>query len=214
MTDVKIYNPEEIADNPLPGEQEEVFAVTQQTAGGELSTEKIKDQDVPTKRIAVELMSSALNTKSKKILAEFEFTEQGAIKIGSYSPGESGDIRITPNGITARDENGVTTFALDGLTGDAVFKGTVQAGSVISGGEIIGGSININDAFTVDSNGNVIASSATFNQYFSKSEDGQILSGSILTGNSNVKIDGANKRIIINDGTNDRILIGYQSGGF
>jgi hypothetical protein len=29
-----------------------------------------------------------------------------------------------------------------------------------------------------------------------------------------VKLEGTNNRIIINDGTNDRILIGYQSGGF
>lgn len=36
----------------------------------------------------------------------------------------------------------------------------------------------------------------------------------INVGDGNVKIDGANKRIIINDGSNDRILIGYQSGGF
>ncbi len=33
-------------------------------------------------------------------------------------------------------------------------------------------------------------------------------------GTGNVKLDGANKQIIINDGTNDRILIGYQAGGF
>ena len=33
-------------------------------------------------------------------------------------------------------------------------------------------------------------------------------------GTANIKLDGANKQIIINDGTNDRILIGYQSGGF
>jgi hypothetical protein len=33
-------------------------------------------------------------------------------------------------------------------------------------------------------------------------------------GNGNVKIDGANKRIIINDGTNDRILLGFLSGKF
>jgi len=35
-----------------------------------------------------------------------------------------------------------------------------------------------------------------------------------LGADANVKIDGVNKRILINDGTNDRILIGYQSGGF
>jgi hypothetical protein len=33
-------------------------------------------------------------------------------------------------------------------------------------------------------------------------------------GDGNVVIDGENKRIIINDGTNDRILIGYQENGF
>lgn len=33
-------------------------------------------------------------------------------------------------------------------------------------------------------------------------------------GNGNVKIDGGNKRILINDGTNDRILIGYLAGKF
>jgi hypothetical protein len=38
--------------------------------------------------------------------------------------------------------------------------------------------------------------------------------GIITVGNSNVKIDGVNKRIIINDGTNDRVLIGFLSGGF
>ena len=32
--------------------------------------------------------------------------------------------------------------------------------------------------------------------------------------NNEIVIDGANKRIIINDGTHDRILLGYHSGGF
>jgi len=36
----------------------------------------------------------------------------------------------------------------------------------------------------------------------------------ITIGNDNVKFDGANKRIIINDGTDDRVLIGFDSGGF
>jgi hypothetical protein len=33
-------------------------------------------------------------------------------------------------------------------------------------------------------------------------------------GGANVQIDGENKRIIVNDGTTDRVLIGYQVGGF
>lgn len=47
-----------------------------------------------------------------------------------------------------------------------------------------------------------------------KSATAQNLTGDVQVGTGNVKIDGANKRIIINDGSNDRILIGYQSGGF
>jgi hypothetical protein len=45
-----------------------------------------------------------------------------------------------------------------------------------------------------------------------------IQAGTITTtinvGGSNITIDGANNRIIVNDGTVDRILIGYLSGGF
>lgn len=47
-----------------------------------------------------------------------------------------------------------------------------------------------------------------------KATTSQVLTGDFAIGDTNIKIDGANKRIIINDGTNDRILIGYQSGGF
>jgi len=47
-----------------------------------------------------------------------------------------------------------------------------------------------------------------------KAGTSQVLSGDMSIGNANVKIDGANTRIIINDGTDDRILIGYQLGGF
>ena len=40
------------------------------------------------------------------------------------------------------------------------------------------------------------------------------ITGVFTVGASNVVIDGANKRILVNDGTNDRILIGFSSGGF
>lgn len=68
--------------------------------------------------------------------------------------------------------------------------------------------------FSVDMEGNMIASSATFSQYLTKVGTSQAFSGSINVGIGNVLIDGVNKRILINDGTNDRILLGYQSGGF
>ncbi|MDH4127306.1 MAG: hypothetical protein OEV44_01030 [Spirochaetota bacterium] len=36
----------------------------------------------------------------------------------------------------------------------------------------------------------------------------------IIVGDNNVKIDGAGRNILVNDGTNDRILIGYLEGKF
>lgn len=36
----------------------------------------------------------------------------------------------------------------------------------------------------------------------------------IAIGDSNIKIDGGNRRITLSDGVNNRILIGYQPGGF
>ena len=44
---------------------------------------------------------------------------------------------------------------------------------------------------------------------------GRIGAGTIIElGSQYIKIDGRNKRIIINDGTNDIGIIGYQKGGF
>lgn len=47
-----------------------------------------------------------------------------------------------------------------------------------------------------------------------KAGTGQVITGNFNLNTTNVLIDGANKRIVINDGTNDRILIGYLSGKF
>jgi len=135
----KIYYPQTIDNQPLPNQVEEASFATSQTTGGQtFSTQKIKDQSLPAKRIAVELLSSALNTKTRKILAEFEFTEHGAIRIGKYVNGVSGDLRFTPNGLVARNKSGITTFAIDGDTGNAVFKGSIQSGSLITGQVVVG----------------------------------------------------------------------------
>ena len=74
--------------------------------------------------------------------------------------------------------------------------------------------------YSVDMAGNVIASSATFSAYATtaaallKAGTSQALTGDFNLNDANVKIDGANKRILINDGTNDRIIVGYSAGGF
>lgn len=161
MADEKIYYPETIEDSPLPNaEASESYGTSQSTANDTYSPQTIKSQVVPKKRVAQELIGSALNTKSRKILATFELAQSGGIQIGEYENGISGDIRITPTGIVARDTAGVTTFALDAETGDAVFKGVVQAGSIISAGDIVGGTL-----FLADGGVNIVAESGiiTFN---------------------------------------------------
>jgi len=84
-----------------------------------------KPVDIPP--VAVETISQSLDTKSRRILGAYTFGQVGAIQIGTYKFGVSGQISISPDGIVAEDVNGNITFSLDGTTGDAVFKGTVEA---------------------------------------------------------------------------------------
>ena len=167
--DDKVYEPEVIAENPFPGEDTPP-SFNQSLPAGTFAPTTEKQKDFPRKKVAVELLSTALNTRSKKILQSFEFTPSGAIQIGELLAGITGDIRISPNGIVARDSAGITTIAIDGTTGDVTIKGTLQSGSVIS--------------------------------------------GLVAVGDNSIVLDGESRTIVVNDGTNDRILIGYDQGGF
>lgn len=140
----KVYSPEVIEELPFPMGDSGDLMVSTPASGREgdktFETERIEDFPIPTKQVAVELLSNALNTRSKKILQEFQFTPSGALQIGDYTDGESGDIRISPTGIIARNVSGTTTFLLDGETGDAFFTGTLRSQSLISGSVIVGDS--------------------------------------------------------------------------
>ena len=92
-------------------------------------------------------------------------------------------------------------------TGNRAFKAD-------SSGIWLGANAFADAPFSVDMEGNITASSLDLSGYLTKAGASQVLAGDIQVGVGNVKIDGANKRIVINDGTNDRILIGFQSGGF
>jgi len=141
MDQDKVYYPEIIETYALPETVvEEETSSTNYVGKTNLVPTTQVDKKFPPRNFARETISETLNTRTKKILGEFTFGQVGAIAIGVYENGVSGDIRITPNGITARDINGNATFSIDGNTGDAVFKGTVTAGSVISG-SIISGSV-------------------------------------------------------------------------
>jgi len=144
MAKEKIFEPTVTNDTPFPGEEQEYSNVSQSSANQTYSPATIPEQSIPTKRIAVELLSTAMNTKSRKIHQDFQFTKSGAISVGEYENGVSGEVKISPAGIAAKNKAGVTTFALDGDTGDAVFAGRVQAGTLISGAVAVGdGSIII-----------------------------------------------------------------------
>lgn len=134
-TELKVYTAQVITDVPfeLEGTSPIDTKTSQSSANETYGPATIDDQSLPPQRVARILLSDSLNTVSKKILQEYQFTQQGAIQVGEYQSGVSGDIRISPNGITARDLAGNTTFDLDGDTGDAAFKGRLEAGSIVAG---------------------------------------------------------------------------------
>lgn len=128
MADTKVLTPEVIPDTPLPMQSDVPFGVSDAATNQTYTQSETKEQPLPRKVIAHETIGAALNTKSKKILQEFELVNFGGLRIGKHEQGISGDIRITPNGIVARNQGGQTTFAIDAETGDAIFLGKVRAG--------------------------------------------------------------------------------------
>ena len=171
---IKELYPETIQDQPFPGiEQGETTGFGSVTNNKiEISPNEIPERQFPAQTIANEVISSSFDSQSRKIMGDYEFSQKGSLQIGKFVEGESGDIRISPSGILGRDIDGETTFTIDATTGDATFRGTIAANSLIAGRTDIG-------------------------------EAG-----------GNVYIDGDEARIIISDGTNDRILLGKQTGGF
>ena len=119
--------------------------VVSTTENGQTTTPSTyQEQVLPIKKIATELLSDAINTQTRKIIREFAFAPSGAIQIGNYQDGDTGDIRISPEGIVGRDKFGNTTFSIDGDTGNAIFAGQLQTGTLITGMVLVGdGSIQI-----------------------------------------------------------------------
>lgn len=141
----KIYTPEIVPENPFPGGELPILS-TSSEANGIYSPTVARETSLPRKKASTELISQALNTRSRNILQEFDLQQSGGLKIGDYKEGVSGDLRLTPNGLTARDVAGNTTFSIDGTTGDAVFAGKLQSGTVITGEVVLGdGSVVLDD---------------------------------------------------------------------
>jgi hypothetical protein len=174
----KVYTPEVIVDVGFPQSVEGVTSSVTQGGSSGVSTPKVTQPGAfPKKMVAKELLSTVFNTVSKKILGAFEFAKSGAIQIGEYIAGVSGDIRISPAGIVARNKAGATTFALDGETGDGTFQGTIRASKFES------------DYFQVDEQGNVTASS--FKNVSASALDSGLVSSFVISSNDRVDVTGA-----------------------
>lgn len=145
---IKFETPKVVEEAPLPSSDD----YNPITAGGGGSKSGIfeppaveKQQLFPLRKVATELISSVLNTKSKAILQSFQLTQSGGFQIGTYQNGVTGDLRITPTGITGRNSAGITTFGIDAETGDAVFAGQIQGESVVTGLLAVGGNAIVLD---------------------------------------------------------------------
>lgn len=92
-------------------------------------------------------------------------------------------------------------------SGDKVFKADKE-------GIYLGNAKFADAPFSVDMVGNMVANSAVMGSYIAKAGTNQTLSGNFSVGSGNVLVDGVNKRITINDGADDILLLGYDPGGF
>lgn len=148
-TPEKIYTAETIGDTAFPGNPADMpitdpsLQVTSSTNTAPSTIPKVPDQNFPTLLISEEVLSTAFNTRTKKIIQEFQFTPGGAIAIGDFEIGVSGDVRISPEGIVGRNNLGDTTFLLDSETGDAIFAGEIRSGSVVTGIVRVGSTGNV-----------------------------------------------------------------------
>jgi hypothetical protein len=128
MTD-KIFTPDTVEQAPFPNE-----GAGASSSGSGVNVDTFSQASFPAHQVASEVISTTLNTQQARILASYRFSVLGAIQIGSYVAGVSGDIKISPAGIVGRNSAGTTTFTIDGTTGSATFLGTVTATAGLIGG--------------------------------------------------------------------------------
>jgi len=112
----------------------------------------------------------------------------------------------------AKDIYGVQT--LDNIAsmkigaGDACFKADKS-------GIWLGANKFADAPFSVDLDGNITATTLSLSSYISKTGTSQQLTGDIRVGSgANIILDGSVPQITMSDGSNIRLHIGYQSGGY
>ncbi len=137
MSEEKVYTPEVVEENPFPGGVEPTTFTPANPAGTYTPTTQ-KAKSFPVKKAAVELLSTALNTRSRKVLGSFDLEQSGGFQVGKFEEGISGEMAITPNGLAARNSAGLYTIVIDAETGNAIFAGELRSGTLITGDIIVG----------------------------------------------------------------------------
>jgi hypothetical protein len=145
--EIKTYYPNSIEDSSIyPTGNKYSDETSSKDSTGVNNPAYIPPTPISIIPVASNVVSVSLDTQKNQILGSYQFGKVGAIQIGNYSNGVSGDIRISPSGLVGRNSSGTTTFSIDGTTGNATFLGTVAAGSIISASisanQITAGTIN------------------------------------------------------------------------
>ena len=152
----------------------------------------------------VNVINTALNTSSKRILSDFTFKEEdytGAFKAGNPTwdentgliTGGSG-VLINAKGILGANE-GTATFTLDATTGDATFAGTLTAATGTLG------------ALTIASGGNIKFGKTSY----SDDTNAGLWLGDV-SGTAKLNIGSSSSKYLHYDGTDLTILGGTITG--
>ena len=154
-------------------------------------------QDTPQSTIEKTVSS---NLTSGELIGNLKMID-GFMQSGNFVTGSAGWKIDKDGNIEANDGN----FRGDITGASGTFSGNLSAASGTLGAITIG-----TNAYHVDSNGNIWWGSAT--SYAAASV--KISNAGLINLGSKMTLDGPNERQIINDGTSDRILLGYLAGKF
>lgn len=164
--------------------------VADKIAAGAVIAAKIAADAVEAQHIKVGALEVSKIGPANNVLGVLiRLGANGQIELGSSSTSLPG-IRITAGGIFGRRSGGQESFRLDASSGDAIFRGLVEASRFVVFSSHLGSglAINVNNLFTVDHQGNVVASRITLTN---TGGSPSLPTQSPTTGNPTASLNGA-----------------------
>lgn len=172
-----------IPEISFPGMEDGGVATSGKKSSTSYEPPAIPQISFPRQIIASQVISASLNTQSRRILGGFSFAKSGALRIGNYVNGVSGDISLSPNGIVARNSSGAATITVDGTTGSVTILGTLAAGSVVTGYLQVGSAAgDVNSGSTTISGGKITTGSITSTQIAAGTITADQIAANTITG--------------------------------